>query len=285
MIRAQGAIVGWAAPLAASAAGPAAFARGRGQAGRQRPLRTPLACASSSAACFRRCPISSGWSSSPSCSRAPCPATRRPISPAPRRRRHRWSRCAASASTAAPRAVLPYVGDLARGDLGFAHLRPAGARGPPPACRRRWSWSCGAVAGAPSACRSACGGAPPRLARSTGSAAWSPRPAVPTFFLGLALVFVFYYLLDWAPAPLGRLDIVWSSPDGHRLLVDRRRSSPATSSFRRACRPARPAGDDAGACSASARSPARRGPAMIEVLGSDFVRTARAAGLSRRKVL
>ena len=37
--------------------------------------------------------------------------------------------------------------------------------------------------------------------------------AVPTFFLGLLLVFVFYYLLDWAPAPLGRLDIVWSSPD------------------------------------------------------------------------
>ena len=37
--------------------------------------------------------------------------------------------------------------------------------------------------------------------------------AIPTFFLGLLLVFVFYYLLDWAPAPLGRLEIFYSSPD------------------------------------------------------------------------
>ena len=51
-------------------------------------------------------------------------------------------------------------------------------------------------------------------ASSTGFAALFPlsgRP-VPTFFLGLLLVFVFYYLLDWAPAPLGRLGIVYSTP-------------------------------------------------------------------------
>src|SRR5579862_2242465 len=36
--------------------------------------------------------------------------------------------------------------------------------------------------------------------------------AMPTFFLGLLLVFVFYYLLGWAPAPLGRLDSMFTPP-------------------------------------------------------------------------
>ena len=31
--------------------------------------------------------------------------------------------------------------------------------------------------------------------------------SLPTFFTGLLLVYVFYYLLGWAPAPLGRLDV------------------------------------------------------------------------------
>lgn len=109
--------------------------------------------------------------------------------------------------------------------------------------------------------------------------------AVPTFFLGLALVFVFYYLLDWAPAPLGRLDIVWSSPDeitgfwsidsllagDFELLgaVLAQLVLPVTTLALFGIGPL-------------ART-ARAG--MIEVMASDFVRTARAAGLSRRKVL
>src|SRR5271155_3519305 len=36
--------------------------------------------------------------------------------------------------------------------------------------------------------------------------------SLPTFFTGLLLVYVFYYLLGWAPAPLGRLDLVYSPP-------------------------------------------------------------------------
>src|SRR5437660_2356097 len=31
--------------------------------------------------------------------------------------------------------------------------------------------------------------------------------SVPVFFTGLLLLYVFYYLLGWAPAPLGRLDV------------------------------------------------------------------------------
>src|SRR5947199_8032206 len=36
--------------------------------------------------------------------------------------------------------------------------------------------------------------------------------SLPVFFTGLILVYVFYYLVGWAPAPLGRLDIFFSPP-------------------------------------------------------------------------
>ncbi|PZR66763.1 MAG: ABC transporter permease [Candidatus Dormiibacter spiritus] len=36
--------------------------------------------------------------------------------------------------------------------------------------------------------------------------------ALPDFWLGLVLIFVFFYLLRWAPAPLGQLDAIQSAP-------------------------------------------------------------------------
>src|SRR5262249_21353777 len=36
--------------------------------------------------------------------------------------------------------------------------------------------------------------------------------SLPVFFTGLILIYVFYYILGWAPAPLGRLDIFYSPP-------------------------------------------------------------------------
>ena len=36
--------------------------------------------------------------------------------------------------------------------------------------------------------------------------------SLPVFFTGLILVYVFYYLLGWAPAPLGRLDVFFTPP-------------------------------------------------------------------------
>ncbi|MBE3640069.1 ABC transporter permease [Mangrovicoccus algicola] len=36
--------------------------------------------------------------------------------------------------------------------------------------------------------------------------------SLPTFFTGLFLIYVFYYLLGWAPSPLGRLDFLYISP-------------------------------------------------------------------------
>jgi peptide/nickel transport system permease protein len=109
--------------------------------------------------------------------------------------------------------------------------------------------------------------------------------ATPTFFLGLGLVFVFYYLLGVAPAPLGRLDVVYSPP-------------PAITGFWSV--DAALAGDWPlfAAVLAQLALPVATlalfglGPlaritraSMIEVLASDFIRTARAAGLPRRKIL
>ncbi len=36
--------------------------------------------------------------------------------------------------------------------------------------------------------------------------------SLPVFFTGLLLIYVFYFKLGWAPAPLGRLDVFYSAP-------------------------------------------------------------------------
>jgi peptide/nickel transport system permease protein len=36
--------------------------------------------------------------------------------------------------------------------------------------------------------------------------------SLPVFFVGLLLVYVFYFILGWSPAPLGRLDVYFSAP-------------------------------------------------------------------------
>jgi peptide/nickel transport system permease protein len=109
--------------------------------------------------------------------------------------------------------------------------------------------------------------------------------SLPTFFTGLLLAYVFYFLLGWAPSPLGRLDPVWSPPPTVTglYLID-----------------AALAGDGAlwWACfkqlvlpvvtmSIFVLAPIARmtRAAMLQVLSSDFVRTARASGLSRSTVL
>jgi hypothetical protein len=71
------------------------------------------------AGCWPRCPTWPAWSSSPSCSHARCPATRRPTSPAARPRRRRWTRCAAARpGPSLPEQFLHYVAAWLRGDFG-----------------------------------------------------------------------------------------------------------------------------------------------------------------------
>jgi peptide/nickel transport system permease protein len=109
--------------------------------------------------------------------------------------------------------------------------------------------------------------------------------SLPTFFTGLLLAYVFYYLLGVAPSPLWRIDVAFSPPPhvtGLYLvdsLLDR-----DLELFRAAAAqlllPAITLG-------LFVMAPIMRmtRASMLGVLSSDFIRTARASGLSRTKVL
>jgi peptide/nickel transport system permease protein len=109
--------------------------------------------------------------------------------------------------------------------------------------------------------------------------------AVPTFFLGLLLVFVFYYLLDWAPAPLGRLDVIYSSPNEVTgfWTIDTLIAGDLDAFRAVAAQLILPVVTLALFGIGPLARITRAG--MIEVLAGDFIRTARAAGLPRRKIL
>jgi peptide/nickel transport system permease protein len=109
--------------------------------------------------------------------------------------------------------------------------------------------------------------------------------SLPTFFTGLALVYVFYYLLGIAPAPMGRLDIVILPPPtvtGFYTLDALIAADFAT--FRAALAQLVLPATTLALFTLAPIARMTRG-AMLQVLGSDFVRTARAAGLSGGTVL
>jgi dipeptide transport system permease protein len=104
--------------------------------------------------------------------------------------------------------------------------------------------------------------------------------SLPVFFTGLILVYVFYYLLGYAPAPLGRLDVFFSPPPhvtGFYLIdsVIAGDRELFVASLKQLILPALTL------CIFSLAPIARMTRAsMLAVLASDFVRTARASGLS-----
>ncbi|MBL6957943.1 MAG: ABC transporter permease [Rhodospirillales bacterium] len=109
--------------------------------------------------------------------------------------------------------------------------------------------------------------------------------SLPTFFTGLFLIYIFYYLLGWAPSPLGRLDILYLSPPTvtgfytiDSLLA--RDGETFISSLKQLILPAFTLGLFALAPIARMT----RG-GMLGALSSDYVRTARANGLARATVL
>jgi dipeptide transport system permease protein len=104
--------------------------------------------------------------------------------------------------------------------------------------------------------------------------------SLPVFFTGLILVYVFYYLLGWAPAPLGRLDVFFSPPPqvtGFYLIDSLIAGEWGTfvASLKQLVLPALTLG-------IFSLAPIARmtRASMLAVLSSDFVRTARASGLS-----
>jgi len=104
--------------------------------------------------------------------------------------------------------------------------------------------------------------------------------SLPVFFTGLILVYVFYYLLGWAPAPLGRLDVFFSPPPHVTgfYLIDSLIAGNGElfmSSLKQLALPALTLG-------IFSLAPIARmtRASMLAVLSSDFVRTARASGLT-----
>ena len=104
--------------------------------------------------------------------------------------------------------------------------------------------------------------------------------SLPVFFTGLILIYVFYYKLGWAPAPLGRLDIFFSPPPqvtGFYLIDSLIAGNGAlfVASLKQLILPALTLG-------IFSLAPIARmtRASMLAVLSSDFVRTARASGLS-----
>ena len=108
--------------------------------------------------------------------------------------------------------------------------------------------------------------------------------SLPTFFTGLLLSYVFYFLLGWAPAPLGRLDPVFSPPPQvtRLYLVDALLVGDLAlwwASLKQLILPVV-------TMALFVLAPIARmtRASMLQVLSSDFVRTARASGLSTTTV-
>ncbi|SDX41336.1 peptide/nickel transport system permease protein [Albimonas donghaensis] len=109
--------------------------------------------------------------------------------------------------------------------------------------------------------------------------------SLPTFFTGVVLIYVFYYLTGWAPSPLGRLDFIYIEPPTVTgfLLIDAALDGDGetwAAALRQLILPAL-------TLALFTMAPIARmtRAAMLSALSSDFIRTARAAGLTSRKVL
>lgn len=109
--------------------------------------------------------------------------------------------------------------------------------------------------------------------------------SLPTFFTGLVLAYVFYFLLGWAPSPLGRLDPMWSPPATVTgfYLIDAAIAGDAGlwwACFKQLILPVL-------TMAIFVLAPIARmtRASMLSVLGSDFIRTARASGLTSTTVL
>ena len=109
--------------------------------------------------------------------------------------------------------------------------------------------------------------------------------SLPTFFTGLALIYLFYYRLGWAPAPTGRLDLLTANPPAITgfFTVDALLGGDLDTFRAALAQLILPAATLALFTLAPIARMTRA--SMLQALGSEFVRTARAAGLSRRTVL
>ncbi|MCV6597481.1 MAG: ABC transporter permease [Mangrovicoccus sp.] len=109
--------------------------------------------------------------------------------------------------------------------------------------------------------------------------------SMPTFFTGILLIYVFYYLLGLAPAPLGRLDFLYLPPPSVSgfYLIDAALAGDWQAWLGAAKQIVLPAITLALFTLAPIARMTRA--AMLSALSADFIRTARAAGLGQGKIL
>jgi peptide/nickel transport system permease protein len=109
--------------------------------------------------------------------------------------------------------------------------------------------------------------------------------SLPTFFTGILLIYFFYYLLGIAPSPLGRLDFIYLDPEHVTgfYLIDAALAGDWETWSGAAKQLILPAVTLA-LCTLAPIARMTRA-AMLTALSSDFIRTARAAGLSSGMVL
>ena len=109
--------------------------------------------------------------------------------------------------------------------------------------------------------------------------------SLPTFFTGILLIYIFYYLLGIAPSPLGRLDFIYLDPDhvtGFYLIDAALMGDWET--WRGAAKQLILPSTTLALFTLAPIARMTRA-AMLTALSSDFIRTARAAGLSNRTIL
>lgn len=109
--------------------------------------------------------------------------------------------------------------------------------------------------------------------------------SLPTFFTGIVLIYIFYYLLGWAPSPIGRLDFIYLSPPEITgfYTIDAALAGDWETFGGAVKQLVLPAITLALFTLAPLARMARA--AMLQSLSSDYIRTARAAGLSERKII
>ena len=109
--------------------------------------------------------------------------------------------------------------------------------------------------------------------------------SLPVFFTGLLLVYAFYFLLGWAPAPLGRLNVFFSAPPHVTgfYLIDSLIAGDLEVFRAALSQLILPAATLAIFSLAPIARMTRA--SMLAVLASDFVRTARASGLTPYTVI
>lgn len=188
-----------------------------------------------------------------------------------------------------PQQFLIYVGDLLRGDLGRSIATGQAvtddlARRLPASLELTLTaliLSCGIAIPLGVMAATKPGSLRDHLCRIMVTAGVS----LPTFFTGILLIFIFYYLLGIAPPPLGRLDFIYLEPERITgfYLIDSALTGDWETFFGALKQLVLPATTLALFTMAPIARMTRA--AMLSALSSDYIRTAKAAGLTNSKVL